>query len=149
MRLIVVGKTQSLPAYFESCVRMADEFYLKPEEIVFTGHIPDEEMSAFYRASDVFLSMSEHEGFCLPLIESMIFDLPVVAYDSTAVPFTLDGAGVLFKRKRIDRAAELVDLVARERDLREKILAGQRARLERFRTADRESVLLNFIVEGA
>jgi L-malate glycosyltransferase len=149
VRLIVVGKTQSLPAYFESCVRMADEFYLKPEEIVFTGHIPDEEMSAFYRASDVFLSMSEHEGFCLPLIESMVFDLPVVAYDSTAVPFTLDGAGVLFKRKKIDRAAELVDLVARDPELREKILAGQRARLDRFRTADRESVLLNFVAEGA
>ncbi|HEX2694589.1 MAG TPA: glycosyltransferase, partial [Acidobacteriota bacterium] len=92
VRLIVVGKTSSLPKYFESLVRMADEFYLKPQEIVFTGHVPDEEMFALYEASDVFLSMSEHEGFCLPLVESMAFDLPIVAYDAAAVPFTLDGA---------------------------------------------------------
>ena len=45
---------------------MADEFYLKPEEVRFIGHVPDEEMFALYRASDVFLSLSEHEGFCLP-----------------------------------------------------------------------------------
>ncbi len=54
-------------------------------------------MFALYRASDVFLSISEHEGFCLPLIESMVFDLPVIAFNAGAVPLTLDGAGVLFR----------------------------------------------------
>jgi len=145
VRLIVVGKTGSLPKYFESLVRLADEFYLKPEEIQFTGHIPDEEMYACYKASHVFLSMSEHEGFCLPLIESLVFDLPVIAFDSTAVPFTLDGAGVLLRDKRIDRAAETVDIVAQDPGLRARIIDGQRLRLRRFRGQDLRQFLLDKI----
>ena len=126
---------------------MADEFYLKPEEIVFTGHVPDEEMFALYKASDVFLSMSEHEGFCLPLVESMVFDLPIVAYDAAAVPFTLDGAGVLFGTKRPDLVAELVARVAGDASLRRRIVDGQRRRLQRFRGMDLGGLLLGKIKE--
>jgi glycosyltransferase involved in cell wall biosynthesis len=147
VRLIVVGKTSSLPKYFESLVRMADEFFLEPEEIVFTGHVPDEEMFALYRASDVFLSMSEHEGFCLPLIESMVFDLPIIAYDSTAVPFTLEGAGVLIDSKGPDMVGELVDRAAHDIELRRRVLEGQKARLERFRKLDLRGFLLEKIKE--
>jgi L-malate glycosyltransferase len=147
VRLIVVGKTSSLPRYYESVARMADEFYLKPGEIVFTGHVPDAEMFALYRASDVFLSMSEHEGFCLPLIESMVFDLPIVAYDSTAVPYTLDGAGVLVRSKRPDLVGELVARVARDQDVRRRIVEGQRARLAKFRSLDLRGFLMTKIGE--
>jgi len=141
VRLIVVGKTTSLPVYTQALVRLADEFYLKPEEILFAGHVPDEEMYALYRASRVFLSLSEHEGFCLPLIESMVFDLPIVAYASTAVPYTLDGAGVLIRDKRVDRTAELVDIVARDDRLRATVLAGQRRRLAAFKAAQAEAFI--------
>lgn len=145
VRLIVVGKTSSLPGYFRSLVRLADEFYLKPEEICFTGHIPDEEMFALYRASDVFLSMSEHEGFGLPLIESMVFDLPVIAYDAAAVAGTLDGAGVLIKQKKVDAVAELVDIVAHNPSVRASVLEGQRERLARFRKAETEKFLMRIL----
>ncbi len=145
VRLMVVGKTGAVPKYYHSLVRFADDFFLRPEEVVFLGHVPDEEMFALYRAADVFLSLSEHEGFCLPLIESMIFDLPVIAYRSTAVPDTLDGAGVLVHDKQPARLAELVDIVARNRAVREKILAGQRRRLERFKAEGREPFLLELI----
>ncbi len=141
VRLIVVGKTSSLPVYTQALVRMADEFYLKPEEITFAGHIPDEEMYALYRASHVFLSLSEHEGFCLPLVESMVFDLPIVAYASTAVPYTLDGAGVLIHDKRVDRTAELVDIVARDEKIRKTVVAGQRRRLEAFKAEQKKAFL--------
>ena len=147
VRLIVVGKTSALPNYFESLVRMADEFYLRPEEIAFAGHVPDAEMFALYKASDVFLSMSEHEGFCLPLVESMVFDLPIVAYDAAAVPFTLDGAGVLFGTKRPDLVAELVARVTGDAELRGRIVEGQRRRLERFRGMDLGGFLLGRIKE--
>jgi len=73
VRLIIVGKKSSLSSYYKSLVRLADEFYLKPEEICFTGHIPDDELFSLYKASDVFLSLSEHEGFGLPFIESYGF----------------------------------------------------------------------------
>ncbi len=142
VRMIVIGKTHSLPTYYQSLVRLADEFYLQPEEICFTGHIPDEEMYALYQASDVFLSLSEHEGFGLPFVESMVFDLPIIAYDSTAVPYTLDGAGVLIKHKRVDQVAELVNIVAHDDKIKEKILQGQRQRLKRFKEQDLEKIIL-------
>lgn len=145
VRLIVVGKTGSLPKYYQSLVRLADEFYLRPEEIQFLGHVPDEELYAVYRAADVFLSLSEHEGFCLPLLESMIFDLPVAAYASTAVPSTLGGAGALFSDRRVDRVAELVDVLARDAGLRAKIIDGQRRRLREFRATDHGRVLLELL----
>lgn len=145
VRLIIVGKTSSLPAYCRALVKLADDFLLTPEEIVFTGHLPDDEMFALYRAADVFLSMSEHEGFCLPLVESMIFDLPVVAYNSTAVPDTLDGSGILLKQKQVDRVAELLDIIVRDRELRMKLIRGQRDRLERLRAVGREPMLLRMI----
>jgi glycosyltransferase involved in cell wall biosynthesis len=147
VRLVVVGKTSSLPPYYKSLIRLSDEFYLKPEEICFTGHIPDDEMFSLYKASDVFLSLSEHEGFCLPFIESMVFDLPIIAYDCTAVPFTLDGAGVLIAHKKVDYVAELIDLVAHRKKLRQDIIQGQQKRLERFKKIDKQKILLRMIEE--
>jgi glycosyltransferase involved in cell wall biosynthesis len=147
VRLTVVGKTSSLPAYYKSLVQLADEFYLKPEEICFTGHIPDDEMFSLYEASDVFLSLSEHEGFGLPFLESMVFDLPIIAYDCTAVPFTLDGAGILIKHKRVDYVAELIDIVTHQKKLRQNIIQGQQQRLARFKNIDRIKNLLR-IVDG-
>ncbi len=147
VRLIIVGKTTSLPKYYYSLVQMADEFYLKPEEICFTGHIPDDEMFSLYKASDVFLSLSEHEGFGLPFIESMIFDLPIIAYDCTAVPYTLDGAGVLIKHKKVTHVAELAEMVSHRKGLKQDIISGQRNRLERFKNIDKEKILLRMIDE--
>jgi len=142
VRLMVVGKTGSLPKYYHSLVRLADEFYLRPEEVQFMGHVPDEELYALYRAADVFLSLSEHEGFCLPLLESMVFDLPVAAYGATAVPSTLGGAGVLLSDRRADRTAELVDILARDAALRDRVIAGQRRRIREYRGTDHGRILL-------
>lgn len=145
VRLVVVGKTSSLPVYYRSLVRLASEFHLQAEEVRFLGHVPDEDLYAAYRAADVFLSLSEHEGFCLPLVESLVFDLPVVAYDSTAVPDTLGGAGVLVRDKRVDRLAELVEAVAHDPALRAKLIAGQRARLAELRAQGREPFLREMV----
>ncbi|NIM92012.1 MAG: glycosyltransferase [Candidatus Aminicenantes bacterium] len=145
VRMIVIGKTHSLPTYYQSLVRLADEFYLQPEEICFTGHIPDEEMYALYQASDVFLSLSEHEGFGLPFLESMVFDLPIIAYDSTAVPYTLMGAGVLIRHKRVGQVAELVNIVAHDEKIKQKIIQEQRQRLERFKAQELEKLVLKHI----
>jgi glycosyltransferase involved in cell wall biosynthesis len=145
VRLIIVGKTTALPAYYHALVKLADDFLLAPEEICFTGHLPDDEMFAVYRAADVFLSLSEHEGFCLPLVESMIFDLPIIAYDSTAVSDTLDGAGILIRDKRAERVAELLDIVTRDQNLRENIIRGQRERLVKLQAEGREPFLLQMI----
>lgn len=145
VRLIVVGKTSSLPNYYKSLIQLADEFYLDPQEICFTGHISDEEMFAIYRAADVFLSMSEHEGFGLPFVESMIFDLPIIAYNCTAVPYTLIDSGVLLSNKRIDLVAELVDKVAHEEDLRGKLIKMQKKSLQIYKNRDLQKYLLKIV----
>ena len=91
VRLIVVGNTKTLPKYYLAVQDLAARFYLTAEDVFFTGHLPADEFLAVYRMADVFLSMSEHEGFCLPLLESCYFRLPVVAFEAGAVAETLDG----------------------------------------------------------
>lgn len=134
VRLIVVGKRTSLPKYFDSLIRLVDDFYLQPEEVYFPGHVPEEDLYAYYKIADVFVSLSEHEGFCLPLLESMIFDVPVIAYNAGAVASTLEGAGVLLREKRVAEIAELIYLLKQDEVLRQKIIQGQRERLARFRS---------------
>ena len=141
VRLVVVGKTGTFPSYFEAVSRMADEFYLKPEEVQFLGHVPDDEMYALYRAADVFLSLSEHEGYCLPLVEAMIFDLPVIALGAAAVPYTLGEAGIVLKDSRPAAVAELVDLVVRDAALRAKLVAAGRRELANIKSFPLEAFL--------
>lgn len=85
-----------------------------------------------YRAADIFLSMSEHEGFCVPFVESMHFQVPIVAYNSTAVPHTLGGAGVLVGEKNFEEMAALIDAILSDSHLRRKIIDRQNRRLEQF-----------------
>ena len=76
--------------------------------------------------------MSEHEGFCVPLLESMFFDLPILAYDSSAVGETLGKAGILFTKKDFKLVAEMMHLMLSDDHLRKKIISGQRKRLSDF-----------------
>ena len=68
----------------------------------FIGHVSDEELVAYYEIADLFLCASEHEGFCVPLVEAFYKQVPVLAYAATAVPATMDGAGVLYDDKDPD-----------------------------------------------
>lgn len=142
IRLIVAGNTRTLPNYFYALRDLALRFRLTPEDIVFTGHIPFEELLSVYRLGDVFLSMSEHEGFCLPLIESSYFHVPVVAFDAGAVSETLDGSGMLFKEKKSDAVAGLVDRVLVDEPLREKLKTLQAGRIEKYRKDSEPGKLL-------
>ena len=92
----------------------------------------DEELAVYYRHAAVYISMSEHEGFCVPLVEAMAADVPVLAYAAAAVPDTLGGAGVQFAPKDIEFAAELLGALAFDDDLRAQVIAGQRRRLADF-----------------
>lgn len=97
-----------------------------------TGKVPRSELLGWYRRADVFLSLSEHEGFGVPLIEAMAFDVPVIAYRSSSIPWTLGGAGVLLERKQPDEVASLLAVLAEDRALRRALLSGQRRRLHEF-----------------
>jgi glycosyltransferase involved in cell wall biosynthesis len=108
------------------------EFRFLNDRFVFTGAISDEELAVYYRHAAVYISMSEHEGFCVPLVEAMAADVPVLAYAAAAVPDTLGGAGVQFSPKDLEYAAELLGALAFDDSLRARVIAGQRRRLADF-----------------
>jgi glycosyltransferase involved in cell wall biosynthesis len=128
---------------------LIDEYRMLPDRFWFTGPVPDEDLAAFYRWADVYVSLSEHEGFCVPLIESMAADVPVLAYAAGAVPETLGGAGVLFAPKDLELAAEALGMLVYDRPFRESILAGQRRRLADFAPAQVERRLHDVIQQFA
>ena len=90
------------------------------------------EILAYYRAADLFLCMSEHEGFCVPLVEAMFFGVPIVAYDSTAIASTLGGSGVLVKEKNPVFVGEVMHRVLSDEKLRDQLIEDQKNRLEAF-----------------
>lgn len=114
-----------------------DEFianeYLE-DAVTITGHVSMQDMVTYYRCADLFVSMSEHEGFGKPLVESMNHDLPVLAYAATAVPLTLGDSGMLFTEKNFEALAELADLLIEQSPLRQSVIASQRTRLQAFLT---------------
>lgn len=131
-RFIFVGRYDVVPQYYATIRAMLSEYKMLDDRFIFTGPVPDVELAAYYRASSVYISLSEHEGFCVPLVEAMAMDVPVLAYSAAAVPDTLGGAGLQFAPKDLEYAAELLSMLAFEDTPREEILAGQRRRLRDF-----------------
>jgi L-malate glycosyltransferase len=131
-RFIFVGRYDVVPRYYSMIRALMTDFRLLNERFIFTGPVPDEELAVYYRRAAVYISMSEHEGFCVPLLEAMAADVPIMAYAAAAVPDTLGGAGVQLETKNLEYAAELLGSLAFDDDLRAKVIAGQRRRLADF-----------------
>jgi len=142
IRLIVSGKTDSLPKYFYSLKDLAARFLLTSEDIVFTGHVPFGELLAIYKLGDVFVSMSEHEGFCLPLIESCFFQVPVIAYGAGAVSETLGGAGIVFNEKNYPYLAATIERVLVDEQLNIRLKDLQKNRIQQYRKQSDPAYLL-------
>ena len=138
-RLIHVGSFTGMEAYYGTVRILARNLGL--QHVHFMGSVTDAELRAFYRVADLFLCASEHEGFCIPLLESMAFDVPVLAYAAAAVPETLDGAGVLYRRKDPEPVAEMMHRLTCDRDFRAAVQAAQRRRIQRYRALDLPAAL--------
>jgi L-malate glycosyltransferase len=145
-RFIFVGRYDGLPRYYATVRALMAEFRMLPDRFVFTGPVPDAELAAYYRWADAYVSLSEHEGFCVPLVEAMAMDVPILAYAAGAVPETLGGSGVLFSPKDLEAAAEILGMLVYDRPLRQRVLEGQRRRLADF-GADRIEARLRDILE--
>lgn len=129
-RLIFVGNPSGFEAYYDRLQRYAAAMEL--EDVIFTGHISFPEILAFYYAADVFLCMSEHEGFCVPLVEAMYFGVPVIAYKSCAVPYTMGGSGIVTDTKDPVEISLLIDRLVKDSKLRQAVIDSQKKRLEDF-----------------
>lgn len=142
-RLLLVGSYGGFDLYFAMLQQLVAT--LRVPDVFFMGHVTNEELSAAYDVADVFLCASEHEGFCVPLMEAFYKRVPVVAYAATAVPATMDGGGVLFTDKSPLHVARLLHAVTDDDELADRVVAAQDAALARLDARDFDGTLLRFV----
>jgi L-malate glycosyltransferase len=144
-RLIIVGAYGGFEKYLAMVQSVAAR--LGTPDVHFAGHVSNEELIAYYDAADLFLCASEHEGFCVPLIEAFHMAVPVVARAATAVPATLDGGGVLYDDSDPHHVASIVDAVLSDAGLRAQVIAAQDQALTRLAAKDFGGTLCRFVDE--
>ena len=144
-RLIFVGKTNVAPAYSGALKELTMRYGLMPEDVLFTGHVDWSELVAYYKSAHVLVSMSAHEGFCVPLVEAMICDTPILAYKSTAIPYTLGSAGFQFERKNYPELAALSHRLREDTAFRNQVLEGQRQQLKRYSKVEVQKAIDEFL----
>jgi glycosyltransferase involved in cell wall biosynthesis len=142
-RLLLVGSH----AGFERYVTMLHRFIarLGARDVHLVGHVSNEELTAYYELGDIFVCASEHEGFCVPIVESFHMGVPVLAYAATAVPSTMDGAGVLYATKDPMHVAALINAVMEDHQVSDRIVDGQYAALDRLQGKDFAGTLLKHL----
>ncbi len=144
-RLLIVGVFSVFERYFAALTHLVHELGLT--NVHFVGHVSDAELIAYYELADLFLCASEHEGFCVPLVEAFYKQVPVLAYAATAVPSTMDGAGVLYDDKTPIHVATLMDAILSNANLQDAIVEAQLEAVDRLQAKDFDGTLLRF-VEG-
>jgi len=132
-RLLLVGD-DGIRAYSDALRGLARALRLR--DVVFCGRVDDDELRSAYGLADALVSLSEHEGYGVPLVEAMLAGVPVVAFDAGATAETMDGAGVLLGDKRPELVAGVIESLVRDPALRRAVLAGQERVAARVRATD-------------
>ncbi|NBI47536.1 glycosyltransferase [Burkholderia sp. ISTR5] len=130
-QFVFVGGYGEEEPYYLELRKLIDELDLG-EIVRFAGKVSDADLYGWYRAASLFLCLSDHEGFGVPLIEAMSFDLPVIAYASSNIESTLGGAGLLVHDKHPRAVASLVRVLMEDHALRRAVVAEQRKRVRQF-----------------
>ena len=128
--LYLVGP-RYLPAYDAQLDALVETLGLQ-DGVTFTGLVLPPKLQAYYQAADLYLQASYHEGFCVPLLESMHFGVPILARKAAAVPLTLGNSGVLYTHLGCEEVAEMAHLLTSDDALRAQIIARQQERLQDF-----------------
>jgi len=144
-RLILAGDHRGWERYWQGLESLVDRLSLA--DVHFTGHVEFEELLAYYEDADVYLSLSEHEGFGVPLIEAFYKKIPVLAWRAGAVEETMNGGGILLTKKDFFRTAALIDALLSDERLRLSILEGQTRALQKYSRENIGRVLLGHIEE--
>jgi L-malate glycosyltransferase len=146
-RLLLVGSYSGFEKYLAMLHALIAK--LGTPDVHFLGHVRNEELTALYDVADLFLCASEHEGFCVPLIEAFYKRIPVMAFASTAVPATMDGGGVLYETKDPLRVAEVMAVLLDDDRIADKVIESQDAALARLRAKDFAGTLLHYVEQTA
>lgn len=129
-RLVLVGWADENGLYYKSITRLIETMNLP--DVVITGAVSDSELGDYFKSASIYLCLSQHEGFCVPLIEAMRFGAPVVALASSGVTDTMGYAGALVDKMEPNKIAELMGIIVEDGALRERIVKAQYARVEDF-----------------
>jgi len=144
-RLLLVGSYSGFERYLAMLQTLIAR--LGTPDVHFLGHVSNEQLTALYDVADLFLCASEHEGFCVPIVESFYKRVPVLAYAATAVPATMDGGGVLYETKDPLEVARLMESMLDDRGICDAVLASQDAALQRLCGRNFGATLLRFVTE--
>lgn len=144
-QLFIVGSGHTLK-YAEQLKNLVSDLGLS-RDVIFSGHVSQEALHSYYDNADVFLCMSEHEGFCVPLLEAMRHGVPIIAYESSAVAETLGDSGITVDEKDYVSLAELVNIVVDDQSVRRKIINAQKERLMSFDKKIVSKKLLDIIAD--
>lgn len=128
---IIGGVVPGIHDYYDNLVHFAQELGLT-DSIKFHTRLTEDSKKEIFSRSDYFLSMSEHEGFGIPLVEAMENSLPILAYNSSAIQETLKGGGVLFTEKNFPGIAELILEIQNNSYLLSSILERQKQAMEYY-----------------
>jgi glycosyltransferase involved in cell wall biosynthesis len=145
--LVVVGADR-LAGYGDAIRALVRRLGL--DRVHMLGQLSQAALVSCFRAASVFMTASEHEGFCVPVLEAMAFDVPVVARDFAAVPETLAGAGLLLGATDGPCVAgEALRAVIEEPGLRESLVAAGRRRLGARPAEQARSTMLEALLGAA
>jgi glycosyltransferase involved in cell wall biosynthesis len=144
-RLVLVGEPLN-PNYGGALQGLGDE--LAPGAVTIESGLSDAELADRYRAAHAFLCLSEHEGFCIPLLECFHYGLPVVSRPSGGIPEVAGDAALLVADRDLAVVAELAALAATDGELRDELRARGRRRLEVYAPAE-TAKKLRAVLEGA
>jgi L-malate glycosyltransferase len=142
-RLILAGSYGGFESYLAQLHTLIARLGVRDVHLL--GQVTNEEMTALYDSADLFLCASEHEGFCVPIIESFYKRVPVAALAATAVPATMDGGGILYDTRDPRRVAALMNAVLSDAAAEDRILAAQDAALDRLRAQDFAGLTVDFV----
>jgi glycosyltransferase involved in cell wall biosynthesis len=141
-RLLLAGSYGGFDSYLAQLHGLVAR--LGVADVHLLGQVSDEEMTALYDVADAFLCASEHEGFCVPIIEAFYKQVPVLAYAATAVPATMDGGGVLFESRDPRRVAALLHATLADPGVEARVVAAQDAALARLLAQDFDGLVVRF-----
>jgi glycosyltransferase involved in cell wall biosynthesis len=127
--LHLIGSWEGMETYAGRCARLARDLRVT-DHVAFEGSVDDGRLAQAYAESDAFVCLSDHEGYCVPLVEAMASALPIVAYASSAVTETVATAGLMLDEKPPSLVAESVVEVASNPGLAVRMEEGRRERLE-------------------
>jgi len=146
-RLILAGDFRGLERYYSSLLDLVDRLGLR--DVHFSGHVSFSELLTFFELGDIYLSLSEHEGFGVPILEAFYRRIPVIGFDAGAVAETMNGGGVLIKEKDFLRIAASIDTLVRDSDIRQATIRGQLRALQKYSRENVSRILLRHIQEVA